>query len=43
LLEEGILHDLARITDNAPLLALGEGPICGFCAARGVCRRDFWT
>ena len=39
----GILSDMARIADGAPLPALGEGKACDFCAARGLCRKDFWT
>ncbi len=39
---EGLLHDLERIQDGAPLAALGEASACDFCAARGLCRRDFW-
>ncbi len=40
---EGIAHDLRRIAEGAPLPALGEGDACEFCAARGLCRRDFWA
>ncbi len=40
---EGIAGDLARIADGAPMAALGEGKACEFCAARGLCRKDFWT
>ena len=40
---DGILHDLQRVADGAPLPALGEGDACGYCAARGLCRRDFWS
>lgn len=43
LLLEGIAHDLGRIADGAPLPALGEGRVCDFCAARGLCRRDLWN
>jgi ATP-dependent helicase/nuclease subunit B len=39
---EGILHDMARISEGAALPALGEGTACEFCAARGLCRKDFW-
>jgi ATP-dependent helicase/nuclease subunit B len=39
---EGIVHDLARISEGAALPALGEGTACEFCAARGLCRKDFW-
>ena len=39
----GILSDMARIAEGAPLPALGEGKACEYCAARGLCRKDFWT
>jgi ATP-dependent helicase/nuclease subunit B len=41
-LVDGILDDLRRVGDGAALPALGEGRVCEFCAARGLCRRDFW-
>jgi ATP-dependent helicase/nuclease subunit B len=25
------------------LPALGEGMACEYCAARGLCRKDFWA
>lgn len=37
----GILSDMGRIAQGAPLPALGEGKACDFCAARGLCRKDF--
>ena len=43
LLVEGILDELARIEAGAALPALGEGQVCDFCAARGLCRRDSWS
>ena len=40
-----LLHTLAdelnRISQGAPLPALGEGKVCDYCPARGLCRRDF--
>ena len=42
LLVQGILHDMQAIADGAALPALGEGSVCDFCAARGLCRKDFW-
>ncbi len=42
-LVEGLLHDMERIADGALLPALGEGTACEFCAARGLCRKDFWS
>ena len=40
---EGILLDMQRIAQGHPLPALGEGLGCGYCAARGLCRKDFWS
>lgn len=42
-LVEGILDDMARIGAGAALPAMGEGKACDFCAARGLCRKDFWS
>ena len=39
---EGIANDMALIAKGAPMPALGEGTACDFCAARGLCRKDFW-
>ena len=39
----GILSDMQRIAEGAALPALGEGKACEFCAARGLCRKDFWS
>jgi ATP-dependent helicase/nuclease subunit B len=39
---DSILTDMARITRGAALPALGEGKACQYCAARGLCRKDFW-
>lgn len=39
----GILSDMARIAEGAPLPALGEGKACDYCSARGLCRKDFWS
>lgn len=38
----GIASDMARIAGGAEMPALGEGKACEFCAARGLCRKDFW-
>jgi ATP-dependent helicase/nuclease subunit B len=38
----GITSDLARMADGAVLPALGAGQSCDYCAARGLCRKDFW-
>ncbi len=40
---EGIASDMARISAGHPMAALGEGKACEFCAARGLCRKDFWA
>ncbi|WP_319016873.1 RecB family exonuclease [Diaphorobacter aerolatus] len=40
---EGVLHDMRRIAEGAAMPALGEGAVCGYCAARGLCRKDFWA
>ena len=42
LLVEGIQADFDRIAAGAALPALGEGAVCEYCAARGLCRKDFW-
>ena len=43
MLVEGLLHDLERIAGGTPMPPLGEGQVCDFCAARGMCRKDFWS
>lgn len=43
LLQEAIGSEMRRIAQGAPLPALGEGRVCEFCAARGLCRRDQWN
>jgi ATP-dependent helicase/nuclease subunit B len=40
---DSILTDMARIARGAALPALGEGKACNYCAARGLCRKDFWS
>ncbi len=40
---EGILDDMQAISAGKPLPALGEGAACDYCAARGLCRKDFWV
>lgn len=37
-----LAEDLRRLRDGAALPALGEGRVCEFCEARGLCRRDHW-
>lgn len=41
-LREGLVNDLNRVAAGHPLPALGEGRVCDYCAARGLCRKDFW-
>jgi ATP-dependent helicase/nuclease subunit B len=43
LLQEAIESEMQRIAQGAPLPALGEGRVCDYCAARGLCRRDQWS
>lgn len=38
----GMRNDMARIAAGAPLPALGEGSVCDWCDARGLCRKDAW-
>ncbi len=42
-LVDAIRHDMAQIAAGAPMPALGAGSACDYCAARGMCRRDFWN
>jgi ATP-dependent helicase/nuclease subunit B len=42
-LSEGLPQDMDRVAAGAAMPALGEGRACDFCAARGLCRKDFWT
>ena len=39
---QSIQEDLQRIEHGARLPALGQGQACEYCAARGLCRKDFW-
>lgn len=40
---EGLARDWARLHAGEAMPALGEGSACGFCQARGLCRKDHWT
>lgn len=42
-LRAGLSHDMARVSAGHPMPALGEGRVCEFCKARGLCRKDFWS
>ena len=39
----GLMDDFARIAAGEGLPPLGEGTVCEHCAARGLCRKDFWS
>lgn len=41
-LVQGLQDDMRRIGEGTHLQALGEGQACEYCAARGLCRKDFW-
>jgi ATP-dependent helicase/nuclease subunit B len=43
LLQEGLASDAQRIAAGHVLPAMGEGMVCEYCAARGLCRKDFWA
>lgn len=40
---EGLARDWTRLHAGEAMPALGEGMACGFCQARGLCRKDHWT
>jgi ATP-dependent helicase/nuclease subunit B len=42
-LVEGLSSDLQRLREGGGLPALGEGRVCDYCEARGLCRRDDWS
>lgn len=39
---DGLSDELRRMKAGASLPALGDGRVCEFCEARGLCRRDHW-
>ncbi|HEX5738310.1 MAG TPA: hypothetical protein VFY22_07350, partial [Hydrogenophaga sp.] len=41
-LRQGRVDDMSRVAGGQAMPALGEGQACNFCAARGLCRKDFW-
>ncbi len=43
MLLQGLAQDAQRISTGHGLPALGEGMACEYCAARGLCRKDFWA
>jgi ATP-dependent helicase/nuclease subunit B len=42
-LRDGLQTDLMAIREGTPLPALGEGRVCDYCEARGLCRKDDWS
>ena len=40
---QGLARDWQSLRDGRPMPALGDGPVCGHCHARGLCRRDHWA
>ena len=42
-LVEGMSSDMQRLTEGAVLHPLGQGAVCDYCQARGLCRKDFWA
>jgi ATP-dependent helicase/nuclease subunit B len=43
MLLDGLADDAQRIAAGHGLPAMGEGIACEYCAARGLCRKDFWA
>jgi ATP-dependent helicase/nuclease subunit B len=39
----GLADDAQRMREGHALPAMGEGLACEYCAARGLCRKDFWA
>lgn len=39
---QGLGGEWQRLRQGAAMPALGEGPVCDTCEARGLCRRDHW-
>jgi ATP-dependent helicase/nuclease subunit B len=39
----GLQDDAQRMREGHALPAMGEGMACDYCAARGLCRKDFWA
>lgn len=38
-----VVQEMERIAAGAALPAIGAGSACDYCAARGLCRKDFWS
>ena len=43
LLIDGLLHDMTRIAEGARCPRWVKARSATYCAARGLCRKDFWT
>jgi ATP-dependent helicase/nuclease subunit B len=43
LLMQHLPIEIAELRNGAPMPALGQGSVCDFCEARGLCRRDSWA
>ncbi len=39
---EKVTSDWRQMGAGVPLRPLGEAPVCDYCSARGLCRRDHW-
>ena len=39
---EQVINDWRQMRDGKALRPLGEVPVCDYCSARGLCRRDHW-
>lgn len=42
-LRDGLQADLMALRNGSLLPALGEGKVCDYCEARGLCRKDDWS
>ncbi|MCX8518298.1 MAG: PD-(D/E)XK nuclease family protein [Rhodoferax sp.] len=40
---EGMTSDMQHLAEGAVLHPLGQGAVCDYCQARGLCRKDFWA
>ena len=40
---EQMQKDMAALAAGAPLPAFGDESACRYCAARGLCRKGYWT
>ena len=42
-LHDGVIDDFQRIWQGQGMPPLGEGAVCDYCEARGLCRKDHWV